>query len=65
MGKGGTGGWDGGLELPQGLRPTAGSEVATFGLKEEQVGTGLTFGTLALLFFNGPPPLQAQRWKWL
>lgn len=38
------------------LRPTAGSEVATFGLKEEQVGAGLTFGTLALLFLMALPP---------
>lgn len=36
--------------------PTEGSEVDAFGLKEEQVGKGLTAGTLTLLFFNDPPP---------
>lgn len=44
------------MQPPKGLRPTAGSEVATLGLKEEQVGEGLTFGTLALLFLMALPP---------
>lgn len=44
------------MQPPKCLRPTAGSEVATFGLKEEQVGVGLTFGTLALLFLMALPP---------
>lgn len=50
------GGWGWEVQPPQSLRATAGSEVATFGLTEEQVGTELAFGTLALLFLMALPP---------
>lgn len=53
-----------GTRLCKCLGPAAGSEVEAFGLKEEQVGSGLTAGTVALLFLTALPPYTCTRcWK--
>lgn len=53
-----------GAQLCKCLGPAAGSEVDAFGLKEEQVGSGLTAGTQALLFLTALPLYTCiQCWK--